>query len=246
MTMRSVRTAAIAALLGLSMAHSAAAQTAPAKSPPPAETAAPAPAAPAPAAPAPAAAPAAVPPGYMLVPIQPAPAPAQPDTRYDVQYPQTRGALPPGMELPYEEGQPIPPGYHLVKQNRRGLIIAGSITTGVMWVFGLMAAVGNDFKDNTGLLVIPVVGPWALLATDTARDKSCGTTANGIDVCTESKAGLRAVLVLDGIVQTAGAAMFISGFAFPRARLIRNDVTVSFVPTTFGNGGYGVGAIGRF
>ena len=81
-------------------------------SPPPAEpTAAPPAAAP------PAAAPPtyAVPPGYMLVPIPR----SDGQTRYDVQYPQGRGALPPGMELPYEAGDPIPPGYRLFEQRWR-------------------------------------------------------------------------------------------------------------------------------
>src|SRR6188474_2050142 len=72
-----------------------------------------------------------VPPGYMLVPIRD-PASA---TRYDVQYPQARGALPPGMELPYEDGDAIPAGYRVREQARRGLVIGGSIMTGVPWVF---------------------------------------------------------------------------------------------------------------
>lgn len=203
----------------------------------------------APAAPPPAAAPSApsapppVPPGYMLVPIPSGPPPAE--TRYDVQYPQARGALPPGMELPYEEGDPIPPGYRVVKQIRRGLVIAGSITTGVPWALGVAAASSEDFKDNTGLLLIPVLGPWILLATDTARDQDC-TTAGSTSVCTDSKSALRGVLVFDGLVQTAGATMFFAGMLIPRLRLVRRDVVVSVVPTTLGHGDYGLSAVGRF
>jgi hypothetical protein len=80
-----------------------------------------------------------------------------------------------------------------------------------------------------------------MLGTKTARDRTCTSS-----FCDGSRAGLRSVLVLDGIVQVAGATMFIAGFAFPRTRLVRNDVVVSVVPTTFGNGGYGIGAIGTF
>jgi hypothetical protein len=180
----------------------------------------------------------------MLVPVQSGP---EAQTRYDVQYPQARGALPPGMELPYEDGDPIPAGYRLVKRKRRGLIIGGLITTGIPWLFGVTAAVSNNMQDNTGLLLIPVIGPWAMLATDTARDRNCGS-ANTVstDVCTSSKAGLRGVLVFDGIVQTVGASMFLVGMFVPRVRLVRSDVVVSVVPTTFGHGGYGLGAIGRF
>ena len=49
--------------------------------------------------------------------------------------------------------------------------------------------------------------------------------------------------MLDGLVQTAGAMMFVSGFAFPRTRLVRQDVTLSLLPTTLGRDGYGIGAI---
>lgn len=248
MSMRSVGVGVVIGLLGFGAARNGWAQGAPPVAPgPAANTAAPAAAPPATAAPAAAppaaAAPAAQPappPGYVLVPVAPG---TEPQTRYDVQYPQSRGALPPGMELPYEEGDPIPPGYHLVHRRRKGLIIGGLITTGVPWLIGLMAAVGNDFEDNTGLLVIPVIGPWAMLASKSARDTSC-TPYDGI--CDASKSGLRATLVFDGIVQLAGATMFTAGMFFPRTRLVRKDVVVSFVPTTFGHGGYGFGAIGRF
>jgi hypothetical protein len=250
MWMIRVRTAACVGALGFFVSASAAAQTAdgPAANPvPPAGSTSPAPASSTPPvpspAPAPAAPPPAIPPGYMLVPIPPASSSA--DTRYDVQYPQARGALPPGMELPYEDGDPVPDGYRLVKQKRRGLIIAGLITTGVPWSFGVAAAASNDFRDSTGLLLIPVVGPWAMLATDAVRDKSC-TPSDTLEICTASKSGVRGMLVFDGIVQTAGATMFAAGMFFPKLRLVRRDITVSVVPTTLGRGSYGFGAIGRF
>jgi len=170
----------------------------------------------------------AVPPGYMLVPIPQSNA----ETRYDVQYPQTRGALPPGMELPYEDGDPVPPGYRLVRQRRRGLIIAGSIVTGVPWVIGVTAATAANFGDNSGLLVLPVVGPWLMLATN--------------DLHGSDKAGERSVLVFDGLLQAAGGAMFFAGMLLPRVRLVRSDVVVSVVPLELGHGAHGIGAIGRF
>lgn len=246
MSMRSVGVGVLVGLLGLGAARSGRAQSAPPSAAYPSASAAPASAppaaapAPAPATAAPAAQPASPPPGYMLVPVPPG---SDPQTRYDVQYPQGRGALPPGMELPYEEGDPIPPGYHLVKRHKKGLIIAGAIVTGVPWVFGVMGAVGSDFNNNSGLLLIPVIGPWAMLASEGARDKSC--TVND-PFCDGSKAALRSTLVLDGIVQAAGATMFIAGAFFPSTRLVRKDVVVSFVPTTFGHGGYGLGAVGTF
>jgi hypothetical protein len=57
---------------------------------------------------------------------------------------------------------------------------------------------------------------------------------------------LRATLVFDGLVQSAGAAMFAAGFLFPRQRLVRDDVTISLAPTTLAPGAYGLGAVGTF
>jgi hypothetical protein len=165
------------------------------------------------------------PPGYKLVPVGESPA----ETRYDVQYPQQRGALPPGMELPYTDGQTIPPGYHVIEQNRRGLIIAGSIVTGVPWIFSVTAAVAADFDNKSGFLLIPALGPWLMLA------------AGGGD-----NSGVRSILTLDGLIQTGGAVMFVSGFMFPKKRLLRDDVTVGMVPMTVGRDGHGLGVVGTF
>lgn len=235
-----------ALVCGMTFGGKAMAQTAPAPvAPPPA--AAPAPAAPVaaqPAAPAPVAAPpaqpGAVPPGYMLVPAQS----PQAQTQYQVQYPQQKGALPPGMELPYEEGDPIPPGYRVAKQPRRGLITGGAIMTGIGWSLSLTAAVAADFEDKTGYLVVPVLGPWLMLATGGAKD-DCYSYSATSSYC-DNNAGLRSVLVLDGLLQTAGAIMIVAGAAIPKVRLVREDITVGFVPTTFGAGSAGIGAVGSF
>jgi hypothetical protein len=233
---------AITMFLGLSISASAFGQVPAAETPPPATSES------ATAARAPEVAPAtpathvAVPPGYKLVPISEADA----HTRYDVQYPQRRGALPPGMELPYEEGDSIPAGYRLRQQPRRGLIIGGSIMTGVPWVFSVTGAVGNDFEDNSGFLLIPAIGPWLMLATGGASDRDCASSSTDGYCSGGDRSGLRAILVLNGLVQTGGAAMFALGLKYPRKRLIRQDVTVSLAPTPLGDDGYGLGALGTF
>jgi hypothetical protein len=241
------RTVVCTLLLGFAVAGSALAQV-----PAPATSAvaeqapatAQAPASEAPAAKALPAAPAA-PPGYMLVPIND----QAPETRYDVQYPQARGALPPGMELPYEDGDAVPAGYRLRHQPRRGLLIAGSIVTGVPWVFSVTGAVGNDFEDKSGFLLVPAIGPWLMLAAGGAKDEACPERVTGEDYVycgSANRSGLRAMLVLDGLAQTAGAVMFTLGIAYPRKRLVRSDVTVSVLPAPVGRDGYGLGAIGTF
>lgn len=179
-----------------------------------------------------------VPPGYALVPIENA---AQ--TRYDVEYPQNQGALPPGMELPYEDGDPIPPGYRVVRQSRRGLVIAGSIVGGIAYGFSITGAVGADFDNKSGSLLVPVLGPWIMLALGGASDK-CQSGSYG-SYC-ETNSGLRSMLVLDGLMQVAGATMLAVGIGLPRTRLVRRDVTVSMAPMSLGRDGYGVGAVGQF
>jgi len=175
----------------------------------------------------------------MLVPVPD----GNPQTRYDVQYPQARGALPPGMELPYEAGDPIPAGYRLRSEPRRGLVIAGSIVVGVPWVISVTAATGANFDNKSGFLLVPGIGPWLSLLAGAGKDRDCGSTS---DFCNGDRSATRATLVLDGLVQSAGAAMLIIGIAVPRKRLVRDDVTLSFVPATLGRDGYGLGAVGTF
>jgi hypothetical protein len=150
------------------------------------------------------------------------------------------------MELPYTDGQTIPPGYRLVERNRRGLIIAGSVVTGVFWLFSVTGAVAADYEDKSGFLLLPALGPWLMLAAGGGKDEPCAQDEiSAISSCGDRSA-LRAILVLDGIVQTAGAAMFVSGFAFPNRRLVRDDVTVGVVPVTLGRDGHGLGVVGTF
>jgi hypothetical protein len=98
-----------------------------------------------------------------------------------------------------------------------------------------MVAVASDYENETGFLLIPALGPWLMLATGGASDESCSSSD---DLCS--------ILVFDGLVQTAGAAMFVAGLAIPRKRLVRSDVSIGFVPTPLGRDGYGLAAVGTF
>ena len=175
------------------------------------------------------------PPGYKLVPVQEQPQPqAQPQSQLP----------PPPPELPYTEGQTIPPGYRIVERSRKGLIIAGLVVTGVAWSFSVTAAVAADYEDNSGFLLLPVLGPWLMLATGGADDPNC-TTDQDFEIC-QSNAPLRAVLVLDGLVQTAGGVMFVLGVTNPTKRLVREDVSFRVVPMKIGKTGNGLGVVGTF
>jgi hypothetical protein len=133
----------------------------------------------------------------------------------------------------------------LRKEPRRGLVIAGSILLGTAWTFSLTGAAGGNFEDKTGFLVLPVLGPWLMLATGGASDTKC-STQDYSDYCGGDRSGMRAMLVLDGLVQAAGATMLLSGIALPRKRLVRTDVTIGLAPSPVGERGYGASAVGTF
>jgi hypothetical protein len=150
--------------------------------------------------------------------------------------------------LPYEPGQPVPAGYHVEERVRKGLVIGGGITLGVSWLFSATAAVSSDYDDKSGFLMIPVLGPWLMLAAGGAKDKTCTEPEypyNYDDDC-GSRAGVRGLLFFDGITQAAGTVMLATGLFATRQRLIRNNLTVAFAPTRVGVDGYGVGAVGHF
>jgi hypothetical protein len=180
------------------------------------------------------------PPGYKLVPIS---EPAPPQTHYNVEYEQHTGDLPPGMELPYEEGRPIPPGYRVVRQVRRGLIIPGAIVTGVLWSISLTGAVAADWDNSSGFLIIPGLGPWLMLVAGGARNH-CSQSQYSYSYC-DDNSGLRSVLVLDALGQTAGMALLVSGLAFQRVRVLRDDVVVSLAPMAR-PGTHGLSLVGTF
>jgi hypothetical protein len=218
-------------------------------------------------APPPAAAPQAAPPPptAAAAPQTGAPFPYPPPAGY--QPPPGAVALPPGAQpppgaymvpygyppptasrpatLPYEEGQPVPEGYRVVSKPIRGLVIAGSVTTGAMWILGVSIASGGGFANGSGWLVLPVLGPWVAMGV---RRSSCAGRSNLVDTatCTADDSLLRTVYVMDGLVQAAGAAMFIAGLAATRTELVRTDMAkVTVTPMPVGSG-YGLGAFGRF
>jgi hypothetical protein len=148
--------------------------------------------------------------------------------------------------LRYEEGDPIPPGYHVVQRARGGLVIAGTITFSVSYGIALSAAMINDFDDQTHWLAIPVVGPW-LMMWDRSRPNCDSQTGTG---CVEEslETVLRFYLAIDAIAQAAGAGMLAFGIA-GRKILVRDDnpyASVRLVPGRIGAVGYGATLVGRF
>lgn len=200
------------------------------------------------------------------VAAQPA-APAQPPPGYPYQYPPPPPGYayppPPGYAYPaygYQRrppdtvpyhGGPIPPGYHLEERPRKGLIISGALVTGIPWAIGLAGVSSANFPNHSGWLVVPALGPWLTLAT--RSEKHCsydyGSNGSGGDVCFDNDLnGLaRTALVFDGLVQTAGAVLFIVGISSKNSVLARDfSGQLHFTPAPIGHQGYGGFLTGNF
>jgi hypothetical protein len=238
--------------------------TASAQQPPPAPPQAPAPYPPQAPAPYPPQAPAPYPPQapapyppQAYPPQAPAPYPPQgyPPQGYPPQgyaAPAPIYIMPPPQQAPagprkitdWEDGEPIPAGYHKVSHVRVGLIVGGAVTFGVTYLLtalsgAIVADVGSipatgckTACSSAKPLLIPLAGPWIVLPNVT------NSTATG-----------SFFLVIDGLVQAAGIGMIIGGIAAPKTDLVRDDtakVEVLPTPIVFDNKGAGFGFKGTF
>jgi hypothetical protein len=163
--------------------------------------------------------------------------------------------MPPPNELRYVEGRPIPAGYHLETRPRKGLLISGPIIFGVPYLFSMSVAASSRYSPDQWLYA-PVVGPFIDLAS---RKNDCDSFVTGGTSSTTtcpSDSGTRFLLMVDGIMQVAGATMFVLGLALPQHLLVRDDAPYSrgsgsqfawtVTPTKIGPTGYGLGAVGTF
>ncbi len=136
----------------------------------------------------------------------------------------------------WDDSQPVPPGYRVSTKVRTSLIVAGAVTFGALWAVSATEGVIGSSLGGSAWGVAPVIGPFACIP-----GVGGGSGAVAADF----------FLVLDGLGQAAGVAMFAAGFAAPRRILVRNDVFVSGItfmprPMSFGRNGAGVGMMGAF
>jgi hypothetical protein len=144
--------------------------------------------------------------------------------------PQSVALSGPRVISDWEEGETVPPGYHVSTRIRRGPVIAGAIVFGVLYGLStLVAAEASDGSDKETALFVPALGPFIQM----------GSTHDG---------GSLWLLAVDGLAQTAGLAMFVYGIASPKTVLVRNDLGfhVAPRPMTFGRTGGGMGLVGSF
>ncbi len=159
--------------------------------------------------------------------------------------PQSVAMSGPRIIRDWQEGEPIPPGYHPSTRIRTGLVAGGATMFGATYLISLLvAAIGQDSctavstmggvqcTNDAAPLFIPVVGPFITMGN--VRDSATA------DV----------FLVLDGLLQVGGIAMFIAGLAWPKTVLVRNDLgknKIHVTPTPMlGQNMAGAGLIGTF
>lgn len=162
-------------------------------------------------------------------------APLQQQTQ-QVYMPQSVALSGPRIIKDYEEGEPIPPGYHAEAKIRTGLVVGGAVTFGVLYLLSaLVGAAINDVNkatsssnDSGDFLFVPVAGPFLQM---TKTETSTGNV----------------FLAIDGIAQAAGATMLIVGLTSPKTVLVRNDLgEVRVMPMRMGQNGGGLGLVGTF
>jgi hypothetical protein len=128
--------------------------------------------------------------------------------------PQSVAMSGPRIIRDWQEGDPIPPGYHPSTRIRSGLVGGGAAMFGAPYLLSVLAAaIDSDLCNGVSNctttlapLYIPVVGPFITLGT-------AGGSATG-DV----------FLVVDGILQATGVVLFVFGIAVPKTVLLRNDL----------------------
>ncbi len=135
----------------------------------------------------------------------------------------------------WHDGEPIPWGYHRVERVRKGEVISGAILFGVPYIISSMiASAGADLASGTsesnpaGWLYLPVLGPF-------------------IEISKSDSASVNEFLVIDGLCQGIGAALFFHGLYTPRPMLVRNDLALLTVsPAPVGKDGTGMMMMGTF
>ena len=132
------------------------------------------------------------------------------------------------VTLPYVEGLPAPSGYTLDESRLNGLIIGGIIPLSVFYFLSLAAAESGEFRGPAAWLALPVVGPYGwLVAHGNRQQQSCSG-----DVCFgQADSSSNALVTFDAVVQTASAAMFITGLAVTRRQwVLSNQVSLMVAP----------------
>jgi hypothetical protein len=159
------------------------------------------------------------------------------------------------MEMKYVEGKPIPPGYHVETRVRKGLVVSGPIIFGVPYLLSMSVAASSKYEPDRWLYA-PVFGPFVNLASRSDECNPNGTGSTSTTVTCAGDSSTRFFLMLDGLMQTAGATLLILGLALPQTIVVRDDapytgkngshVAWTISPYSMGRQGSGLAVVGIF
>lgn len=150
--------------------------------------------------------------------------------------------------LEYQPGNPRPHGYALESYVPKGYIIAGSITFGVGYGLGFLAALSNqrDKDFNANWLFLPVAGPFIGLATQHETCNDYYGPDRAPSQCGRNSRTTMSLVAL-GTMQIVGAGLFTYGLTHRRQRLVRQDSQhISITPVQWGRTGGGLAVAGTF
>jgi hypothetical protein len=119
--------------------------------------------------------------------------------------------------MKYDEGDPIPPGYHQDTRIRKGLVIAGAVTFGSLYLTTILITAGvqgicdadgvSGDCDEASALYVPAIGPFIAIGT------------------LDANAPAAVFLAINGLGQSAGVAMLVAGLAARENVLVRDDIS---------------------
>jgi hypothetical protein len=164
--------------------------------------------------------------------------------RYQPQ-PQQQYQAPPPRRQPYHDGDPVPDGYHVEDKPRSGLVVGGWLMLLIPYGISALSAVAAKGDNETGWLYVPVAGPWFMMGRRNYADPGCGHKNNDASDGLGCVADVFVVtgLIVDGVLQAAGATMLLLAYLNPKQELVRDQRAVRVLPTRVGSGyGLGLGA----
>jgi hypothetical protein len=150
----------------------------------------------------------------------------------------------------YDPRRPVPPGYEVEWRSFKPFWIPGISVFGA--AYGLTIAVETfDHPElyrpfDGGLLYLPILGPWLALASK-SKCSNDREYRDAYDDCEDHDDFVVGSLVVSGVFQSLGAALFTVGVTWKRPHLVKSErVQATLVPATVGAGNPGLALVGSF
>jgi hypothetical protein len=157
--------------------------------------------------------------------------------------------------LPFQEGDPVPPGYRVEHSQSTGLIVGGGAVLGVAYAASVVAAMSDE--KGAGWLWLPVVGPFGSILAQDVHCEAAATSPESPTVVVDATESARecskkvvstarrvTILLVDGLAQVAGGSLLVVGLSTRQRELVR-DKAVLVTPRLVG-GSYGLDFWGQF